>query len=222
MAKRNKSSDDAPTTPAPFAVDPNANTGAPPSDNSDDDEHDPMDDIGHDEPPPPLGIQPVMFVNAKPAGDTGKYIIELALESAEFEGEEPLQIWCDPNDRKDIRRVKSICAAFGESWNPELGRPSNGWKSLRNKRARAIIGIWEKDTGEIEFQVSKYPPMFSMRDEVKTYREAFIASCHAAGIASAELVPIKKGKHKGKVTAKSKPNIFGGCGILPISESYDH
>ena len=178
-----------------------------------------MDDIGHDEPPPPLGIQPVMFVNVKETGESGWCVIELALEASEFEGEEPLQIWYKPNDRKDVRRVKSIVAAFGESWDPERGRPSNRWKSLRGKRARAIVGIWEKDDNTIEFQVSKYPPMFSLRNEVKSYREVFIASCHAAGITSAELVPIKKGKHIGKLKAESKPNIFSGCGVLPIAEA---
>lgn len=221
MAKRNK--DTAPE-PAPFAVEDAVTDSSPTGQNDDDNDYSELDEMEFDAGPPPAGVQGVALMNAKAVKvDGGKRtILEFMLEGSEFEGVEPLQIWLTPNDRGDISRLKMIIAALGGRWCNTTNKPYGGWKTVMGKRGRAVVGVWEKTTeprgqgeltGEVEFQISKYPPMFTDTDQGRGLRDAFQASCDASGIVC-EFGQIEKGKHIGKWSAKGK--LFNGCGILPV------
>ena len=215
MARRNSTDNTTPDTPAPFDVTPDDGAG---NTETGDGDLDALDNISLSAGAPPLGIQPVFLANPKlvntQAGD--RIILEFTLESAEFEGYDDLQVWINPTDRKDISRAKQIVTALGGSWDQRLGRPSGGWKSVRGARGRAIVDWYAvKD----EFQIAKFPPMFRDNDATKPYREAFVAACATHGVNVTFVEITGKSKYAGDhVRAKSTPDIFNGCGILPVAE----
>lgn len=219
MARRNTKTDDTstPDTPAPFDVVPDAGDTTSTDDDSDGD-LDALDNVSLSAGAPPLGIQPVYLSNPKlvptKAGD--RIILEFTLEDAAFEGHDDLQVWINPTDRKDISRAKQIVTALGGSWDHRLNRPAGGWKTVRGARGRAIVDWY---AAKDEFQIAKFPPMFRDNTDTEPYREAFIAACAAHGVA-VEFVEITgKSKYAGDhVRAKSTPDVFNGCGILPVAE----